>query len=152
MTLTPQRDAATRKRDVLAQLAKQGHYWLATATVGGKSHVIAVSAWWNGDDEFVFATRGPTITAKNLAMNPAATLVAGTPEDAIVIQGQVIESRAAEDARDLCEGFKKACGWDPRAEGSDWIMYRLRPTGIKAFRGYEEVQGRDVMIRSRWVV
>jgi hypothetical protein len=152
MTSTPQRDPATRKKDVLAYLERQGQYWLATASVGGKAHVIAVSAWWNGEDELVFATRGPTITARNLAMNPSATLAGGTPADAIVVSGQVVESRAAEEAPDLAEGFKKALGWDPREEGDDWIMYRFRPTGIKAFRGYEEIGGRDVMIRSRWVV
>ncbi len=97
------------------------------------------------------ATLGTSVTARNMAMNPLVSLSHGSPEDAIVIQAQMIDSTAAEDAHDLAEGFKKAMGWDPR-EMEGWMFFRLRPTGIKAFRGYEEIGGRDVMIRSRWVV
>ncbi len=41
-------------------------------------------------------------------------------------------------------------GWDPR-EMDGWMFYRLRPTRIQAFRGYDEIEGRDVMVRSRWL-
>ncbi|TMF33042.1 MAG: hypothetical protein E6I30_09045 [Chloroflexi bacterium] len=101
------RDTPTRKADVLAALEKQGQVWLATAEVGGRPHVIAVSAWWDGTD-LVVTTSG------------SAT------------------------------GFSNAMGWDPR-EMDGWMFFRLRPTRIQAFRGYEEIEGRDVMIRSRWL-
>ena len=42
-------------------------------------------------------------------------------------------------------------GWDPR-EMDGWMFFRLRPTRIQAFRGYDEIEDRDVMVRSRWVV
>src|SRR5436305_14392267 len=112
MTSTPSRDTATRKRDVLAALAKQGRYWLATAGVGGRPHLIAVSAWWTGD-ELVLATVGTSRTARNMATNPAVSLAAGDPSDAIVIQAEVIDSAAVEDSPDLTEGFEKALGWMP---------------------------------------
>lgn len=151
MTSTPPRDAATRKRDVLAALESQGHYWLATSAINGRPHIIAVSGWWDGQDELVVTTLGTSVTARNMAMNPVVSLAHGDPSDAIVIRAQMIESAAVEDAHDLAEGFKKAMGWDPR-EMEGWMFFRLRPTGIKAFKGYEEIGGRDVMIRSRWVV
>jgi pyridoxamine 5'-phosphate oxidase-like protein len=150
MTSTPPpRDTATRKRDVIAALEKQGQYWLATAEVGGKPHLIGISGWWDGHD-VVFTTLGTSKTARNLAMNPAAKLAGGTPADAVVIEAQVIDSVAVEDAADLAEGFKKAMGWDPR-EMEGWMFFRLRPTRIQAFRGYDEIEGRDVMVRSRWL-
>ena len=144
------RDTATRKADVLAALEKQGHYWLATASVSGKPHVIAVSGWWDGTD-LVVTTLGSSKTARNLAMSQMATLAGGDPSDAIVIQAQMIESTDVEKATALAEGFEKAMGWDPR-EMDGWMFFRLRPIQIQAFRGYDEIGNRDVMLRSRWVV
>src|SRR5438045_9399193 len=63
------RDTATRKADVLAALEKQSQFWLATSDIGGRPHVIAVSAWWDGSD-LVVTTTGGSRTARNMAMNP----------------------------------------------------------------------------------
>ncbi len=143
------RDTPTRKADALAALEKQGQVWLATAEVGGRPHVIAVSAWWDGTD-LVVTTSGSSKTARNIAMNPLVTLAGGDPADAIVIQAQMLDSSPAEDSPELATGFSNAMGWDPR-EMDGWMFFRLRPTRIQAFRGYEEIEGRDVMIRSRWL-
>jgi hypothetical protein len=144
------RDAATRKADVLAALEKQKDVWLATSDVAGRPHLIAVSAWWDGH-ELVIATRGMTKTARNLAMNPAAKVARGAPSDAIVIDAQMIDSSAVEDSAELASGFAAAVGWDPREAGDGWMLFRLRPTRIQAYRGYDEIKGRDVMLRSRWL-
>jgi hypothetical protein len=143
------RDTTARKADVLASLEKQGRYWLVTADVGGRPHVIAVSAWWDGH-ELVVTTNGSSVTARNLAMNPVVKLAGGNPDDAIVIDAQVIDSSGVEDSAELAGGFKAAMGWDPREMGG-WMFYRLRPTRIQAFRGYDEIENRDVMVRSRWL-
>jgi Pyridoxamine 5'-phosphate oxidase len=143
------RDTATRKADVMAVLDKQGHYWLISAGVDGRPHVIAVSGWWDGH-ELVVTTNGASVTARNLAMNPLVKLAGGDPADAIVIDAQVIDSSAVEDSADLAGGFQAAMGWDPREMGG-WMFYRLRPTRIQAFRGYDEIENRDVMVRSRWL-
>jgi len=86
-----------------------------------------------------------------MEMNPRVVLAAGDPSDAIVIQAGVIDSSAVEDSHQLAEEWKAAMGWDPR-EMDGWVFFRLRPTRIQAFRGYDEIKGRDVMIRSRWVI
>lgn len=144
------RDTATRKKDVLAVLEKQGHYWLATAEVGGRPHVIGVSGLWDGT-EMLVTTQGSSKTARNMEMNPQVVLLGGDPSDAIVIQAQVIDHSPVAESRGLTEAWKAAMGWDP-SELGDWTFYRLRPTRIQAFRGYEEIRGRDVMVRSRWLV
>jgi len=145
------RDTATRKADVLAALEKQHDLWLASADVAGRPHLIAVSAWWDGTD-LIIATTGSSKTARNLAMNPAARVARGAPADAIVIDAQMIESRAVEDSAELAGDFAAAVGWDPREVGEGWMFFRLRPNRIQAFRGYDEIEGRDVMLRSRWLV
>ncbi len=146
--MTSTRSPEARKADVIAALEKQGHYWLATAQIGGGPHVIAVSGLWR-DDEMVVTTLGTSKTARNLAMNPLAVLAGGDPSDAVVLQAQVIESRPVDESPRLVEEWKAVMGWEP---AGDWMFYRLRPTRIQAFRGYDEIGGRDVMIRSRWVV
>ncbi len=143
------RDPAARKKDVLAALEKQGHYWLATAQVGGGPHMIAVSGLWDGN-EMVVTTLGSSKTARNMAMNPLVVLAGGDPSDAIVIHAQVVESSPVRDSARLRDEWKAAMGWDP-GELGDWMFYRLRLTRIQAFRGYGEIEGRDVMIRGRWV-
>ena len=144
------RDTETRKADVLARLEKQQDIWLATADAAGRTRLIAASGWWDGAD-LVIATRGASRTARNLSMNPSAEVACGTPADAIVLDVQMIDSSAVEDTPDLCKGFAAAVGWDPREAGEGWMFFRLRPTRIQAFRGYDEVVGRDVMLRSRWL-
>src|SRR3989442_3331041 len=101
------RATATRKADALAALEKQHDVWLATADVAGRPHIIAVSAWWDGTD-LVVATRGASKTARNLAMNPSAKVARGAPSDAVVIDAQMIGSRAVEDAAELARGFASA--------------------------------------------
>ena len=144
------RDTAARKADALAALERQHDVWLASADVTGRPHLIAVSGWWDGTD-LVVATRGHSKTARNLSMNPAAKVARGAPSDAVLLDVQMIESSAVEDAPDLCQGFAAAVGWDPREAGKGWVFFRLRPNRIQAFRGYDEIEDRDVMVRSRWL-
>src|ERR1044071_4772787 len=149
MTSTPSRDVATRKKDVLKVLASQGHYWLCTGDIRGRPHMIGVSAIWS-DDELLVTTLGTSRTARNMEMNHDVVLAHGDPGDAIVVQAGVIESSPVADSPQLLATWKKVMGWDP-SELGDWTFFRLRPTRIQAFRGYEEIEGRDVMVRSRWL-
>ncbi len=134
----------------MATLRKQGHYWLSTAEVGGRPRVIGVAGWWDGD-QIVVTTLGTSRSARNMEMNPQVVLTHGDPSDAVVIEAGVIDSSMADESAELAAGFSKAMGWDPR-EMDGWMFFRLRPTRIQAFRGYDEIEGRDVMIHGRWVV
>jgi hypothetical protein len=144
------RDTATRKKDVLELLAKQGDLWRATADRTGKPHLIAVSAWWDGSD-LVVATLGSSRTAANLASGHEVRLAGGTPADVVMVDAKVVEKVAATDAGIVAEGFARAVGWDPRELGEGWAFFRLTPTRIQAYRGYDELEGRDVMRRSEWL-
>jgi pyridoxamine 5'-phosphate oxidase-like protein len=144
------RDTATRKKHVLDVLEKQGDLWLATADRSGRPHLIAVSAWWDGSD-LVVATLGSSRTAANLTAGREVRLAGGTPADAVMIDAVVVEKVAATDAGMVAEGFARAVGWDPREVGEGWAFFRLTPTRIQAYRGYDELEGRDVMRRSTWL-
>ena len=143
------RSVEERKRDVIALLEAQSHMWLTTAH-DGRPHAIGVSAWWDGAD-LVVTTIGTSRTAVNLREARTATLVAGAPDDAVVIVADLIESMPAAGAEQVARGFSGAMGWDPREVGEGWDFFRLRPSRIQAFRGYEEIEGREVMRRGRWL-
>ena len=142
------RDTATRKKDALAVLESQGQYWLTTA-FDGRPHVIGVSGLWDGS-RLLVTTLGTSRTAKNMALNPRATLAAGDPSDAVVIQTDVVDSAMVEDSLEGAARWKEVMGWDPREMGG-WMFFWLRPTRIQAFRGYDEIEGRDVMVDSSWL-
>lgn len=144
------RTVEARKADVLVALERQGDLWLATADAAGRPHLIAVSAWWDGTD-LVVATTASSRTASNLAASFRVRLAAGAPSDVIMIDARVVEHVAANQAPEVADGFAIAVGWDPRAVGEGWAFFRLRPTRIQAYRGYDELEGRDVMRNSRWL-
>ena len=148
--MSKSRSVAERKVDVLAALEGQGDLWLATAGSAGRPHLIAVSAWWDGTD-LVVATTATSRTASNLPAGSQVRLAAGAPNDVIMIDATVIESVAANQAAEVADGFAIAVGWDPREVGEGWAFYRLRPTRVQAYRGYDELEGRDVMRNSRWL-
>jgi Pyridoxamine 5'-phosphate oxidase len=144
------RTVKARKADVLGVLEAQGDLWLATADTTGRPHLIAVSAWWDGTD-LVVATTAGSRTASNLVAGAEVRLAAGAPNDVVMIDAAVVESLAAKDAGEVADGFAIAVGWDPRQVGEGWAFFRLRPTRIQAYRGYDELEGRNVMTNSRWL-
>jgi hypothetical protein len=144
------RSVQARKADVLGVLEAQSDLWLATADTAGRPHLIAVSAWWDGTD-LVVATTASSRTASNLAAGPEVRLAAGAPNDVVMIDATVVESVPAKDAGETADGFAVAVGWDPREVGEGWAFFRLRPTRIQAYRGYDELEGRNVMTNSRWL-
>ena len=145
------RTLTERKADVLKALGENFDMWVATADPNGRPHLIAASGWWDGT-RVVMATRGASRTARNLAQNPTVQIALGTQADAISITAHLDDSYPAADApREIAEGFKESAGWDPREEGEGWVFYRFTPQRIQAYRGYGELEGRDVMKQSRWL-
>jgi predicted pyridoxine 5'-phosphate oxidase superfamily flavin-nucleotide-binding protein len=145
------RTVEQRIADTLAALNRQRDLWLATADTSGKPHLIAVSAWWDGN-HVVIATTAASRSARNLDANGIARLALGSPEDVIVIDAAVAESVKVHGAEaELAAGFAAAVGWDPRDISGDWVFFRLTPARIQAYRGYDELEGRDVMLLGRWL-
>jgi hypothetical protein len=149
--MTEGRSVEQRTADTRTALEKQGDLWLATADSSGKPHLIAVSAWWDGK-HVITATTAGSRTARNLDNSGIARLALGSPADAIMIDAAVGDRVKANEAdAELAAGFSAAVGWDPRDVGGDWVFFRLRPARIQAYRGYDELEGRDVMLTGRWL-
>jgi hypothetical protein len=145
------RTVEQRKADVLEALGGNFDMWVATADPMGRPHLIAASGWWDGE-RVVMTTIGTSRTARNLSENAEVRLAIGTQADAITIAARLEDSYPASDApKDIAEGFAKSAGWDPREVGEGWVFYRFRPSRIQAYRGYEEMEGREIMRQSRWL-
>lgn len=145
------RTVEQRQADTIAALNRQRDLWLATADPSGRPHLIAVSAWWDGN-HLVIATTAASRSARNLDTNGIARLALGTPDDVIVIDAAVADSVKVREAdAEIASGFKSAVGWDPRDVDGDWVFFRLTPARIQAYRGYDELDGRDVMQLGRWL-
>jgi Pyridoxamine 5'-phosphate oxidase len=145
------RTVEQRKADTIAALNRQRDLWLATADTSGKPHLIAVSAWWDGN-HVIIATAAASRTARNLEANGMSRLALGSTDDVIVIDAAVANSVKVHDAdAKLADGFAAAVGWDPRDTNGDWVFFRLTPARIQAYRGHDELEGRNVMQLGRWL-
>jgi hypothetical protein len=141
-----------RKADVLAAMDDNHDVWLATADASGRPHLIAVSSWWDGS-RLTITTTGGSRSARNLVSTGLARLAIGDPADVIMVDATVDDRVGVGEADPaVAEGFASAVGWDPRQIGEDWAFFRLRPVRVQAYRGYDELQGRDVMRDGEWLV
>jgi Pyridoxamine 5'-phosphate oxidase len=151
MSSTQLRNVDQRRADVIAALEQNRDQWLATSSPSGRPHLIAVSTWWDGT-HVVFATAGTSRTARNLDATAVGRLALGSPDDVVMIDVRAAESvRVAEAPGELRSGFLAAAGWDPAEEAGDWRFFRLLPTRIQAYRGYGELEGREIMRDGRWL-
>jgi Pyridoxamine 5'-phosphate oxidase len=140
-----------RKTDVVAALSAGRDGWMATASRTGRPHLIPVSCWWDGEAIMV-TTVGTSRSAKNLAGNGEARLALGSPDDVVVIDATVVDRVPVLAAPpELAEGFVRGVGWDPREMGGAWEFFKLRPSRVQAYRGYDELDGRDVMGEGLWL-
>jgi hypothetical protein len=145
------RSTPQRKADVVAQLERNGDAWLATSDSSGRPHLIAVSAWWDGE-RMVIATTAASRTARNLGETRIGRFAVGSPDDAIMLDVELGDSIPVADAEaDLSDGFAAAVGWNPADEGTNWRFFRLRPIRIQAYRGYGELECREVMRDGAWL-
>jgi hypothetical protein len=145
------RTVEQRKADTIVELNRQRDLWLATADPSGKPHLIAVSAWWDGS-HLIIATAAASRSARNLDTTGISRLALGSPDDVVVIDAAVADRVKVHDADvQLAAGFTSAVGWDPCEIDGDWVFFRLTPARIQAYRGYDELEGRDVMLVGRWL-
>lgn len=149
--MTTARSTDQRAADARTILSRNGDGWLATAGPSGSAHLIAVSACWDGAS-VVIATRGDSRTARNLDATGSARLAVGAPDDAVLLDLDVVERReSAGSEGEPAATFIASMGWDPADEPGAWAYYRLRPRRIQAYRGYGERPGSDVLRDGTWL-
>jgi hypothetical protein len=70
------------------RLVKARAYWLTTTRPDGRPHAVPVWGLWHGGYLY-FSTGAETVTARNLAANPAALAHLGNGDQVTIIEGAV---------------------------------------------------------------
>lgn len=145
------RDAARRKRDVLARLGRERDVWVATADASGLPCLVALWFVWDGESVWV-STRLTNPTGRNLREGRRARLAFGDTQDVVLIDGEVETHPAAEVPPEAADTFTRHTGWDPRRDSASYAFFRVRPVAIQAWRGQHELPGRHLMRDGVWAV
>ena len=152
MTAAPPRSPEQRKADTITMLTTPGiDVWVATAGDGG-AHLVPLSLAWI-DEQVVVALPADSITARNLSTSRTARLAVGPTRDVVMIDSVLEDLVAVEDApAGLIDGYCAQADWDPRSAGGGYVLARLRPLRLQAWREANEIAGRTLMRDGAWAV
>jgi hypothetical protein len=146
----PARSLAQRLADTHRRLDEDIDAWVATAA-GDTPYLAPLSFLWDGET-FLVATAEAGRTGRNLAATGKVRLGIGLVRDVVLVEGTVESVLAPDDVPgDLGERFAAKTGFDPRAEGTPFRYFRIRPRRIQAWREANELDGRDLMRDGAWL-
>jgi hypothetical protein len=148
MTAAP-RDPARRRADTLARLAGDLDVWVATAR-GDVPHLIPLSFLWDGA-RLLLATPDNSVTARNLRATGRARLSLGTTRDVVVIEGTAESLPVAAVPAATADAFAARTGFDPRTEPVRMAFIWITPRRVQAWRGENELPGRELMRDGEWI-
>lgn len=147
------RSAAQRKRDALELLrAREVDGWFATSSSSGLAHLVPLSIAWDGECVLV-ATEPSAVTTKNLETGRRARIALGSTRDVVMIDADVESTELAirvDPEQVRC--YVAQAGWDPRDAGAEFVLHRLRPSRIQAWRESNEIADRTLMRDGAWLV
>jgi general stress protein 26 len=143
------RGAAERVANAYERLARESDVWLATSS---ESRPWLVPVWFLWHDSKVFlATSSASMTAKNIASQPAVRLAFQSTADVLILDGTAEVHRISEVADDMLASYTaKYAGSDPRT-WDDAIIVAVTPDRVQAWRTEDEIPGRVIMRRGQWV-
>lgn len=119
---------------VQQQLSQARNYWIASTQANGAPHIVPVWGVWL-DDVLYFSTDAQTLTARNLAQNPAVAVHLESGDEVFIVKGTVTTVRG-EPMKAINKAYKvKYEGGDPNAEANnaEGSMYAVRPRTVIAW-------------------
>jgi Pyridoxamine 5'-phosphate oxidase len=147
--LAPARPRSQRKGDALAKLRGEVDLWVASADEAGRVYLVPLSYYWDGST-LTISTPRASRTAVNLLRAGRARVALGPTRDVVIIEGPVEEIPLGADTR-LEDAHAEATGFDPRTLPGEWIYLRITPHSMQAWREANELEGRRLMRRGRWL-
>ena len=144
------RERPKRVADARAALAAASDAWIATASRSGRPHLVPLDVVRHADD-LLAATVADSVTARNIAATRRARVGIGDTRDVVMVDAdaEVTGWEAAEQAARAA--FVHARGWDPADETGEFVLVRLTPVRVQAWRSVEEISGRTVMRDGVWL-
>jgi hypothetical protein len=147
--MQPPRPRSQRKTDVLAKLQTDVDLWVASADETGRAHLVPLSFYWDGST-LTIATPRVSRTGKNLVRAGWARVALGPTRDVVIIEGPVEAIPISTDAR-LEDAHAQATGFDPRTLADEYVYLRITPHKIQAWREANELAGRQLMRKGKWL-
>ena len=108
-----------RWADVTRRVAEAPNYWVATVRPSGRPHSVPVWGVW-AEDAFCFLTDRKSLTAKNLAHNPASEVHLENGEDVVMLFG---DFEPADLNQAVLDAFHRKYDMPPVA--TEFAAYRL---------------------------
>jgi general stress protein 26 len=143
------RSTSERIEGVLALLSTEMDAWLASADPDGTGYLIPLTFYWDGT-ALIFATPGNGRTARNLRRAGRTRIGLGPTRDVVMIDGRVELMPIADDLA-RAEAFARNTDFDPRLETPEYVMVRVIPEKIQAWRTAVELTDREVMKDGVWL-
>jgi hypothetical protein len=112
--------------------------------------LVPLSFLWDGS-EIIISNPARSVTSRNLRSSGRARLGLGLVRDVVIVEGTAMEQRADRIADELGDAFALKTGFDPRVLDVPYVIFRIRPTRIQAWREENELADRDLMRAGAWV-
>lgn len=150
------RSLEQRTADARAALeAVHADVWVATASEGGKAHLVPLSFAWDGA-RVILATGVSAATTRNLLATGRARLGFGTARDVVMMDARLVDhvrvrEQGVDEAGEVAERYVAQADWDPRSSANDLVFLVLEPRRIQAWREANEIAGRTVMRGGAWL-
>ena len=144
------RTTAERVADAQSKLSGDADVWVATGDSRGVAHIVPLSLCWY-EGEIIVATEARSRTARNAVVSAQARLALGSTRDVVSIEAAATVVARADASPALVDAYRARVGWDPGADGGEWVFLRCRPVSVQVWRDVEEMTGRTVMRRGSWI-
>lgn len=145
------RSRQQRIDDTLRRLDDDVDAWIATASSDGTPYMIPLSFLWDGET-LLISTPASSPTSRNLTATGKVRVGIGPTRDLILIAGTAEPLDDSDISAELGDAFAEKTGFDPRELTTPYRSFRIRPIRIQAWREADELDGRDLMRNSDWLV
>lgn len=144
------RSRAERRRDTEHRLTHDVDVWVASASADGAPYLVPLSFDWDGRT-LLLSTPAESPTGRNLARGRTVRLGLGGTRDVSMIDGDVELLEIDELPEQQGDRFAARTGFDPRALATRYLWLRVSPRRIQAWRGENELTGRELMRDGQWL-
>jgi hypothetical protein len=144
------RSTAQRKSDAIEKLNRDEDVWVATADDRGIAHLVPLSLFWH-DGMVIIAVEAASRTARNVSASGQARLALGPTRDVVMIDARASVVARQDAGPAITGGYRERTGWEPGADGGEWVYVLLKPARIQVWRDVEEIAGRTVMADGTWL-
>jgi Pyridoxamine 5'-phosphate oxidase len=145
----PPRSRSRRTADTLERLRRDVDLWVASASADGEAYLVPLSYHWDGR-ALTIATPTASPTARNLLRAGRARVALGQTRDVVIVEGTVEAITIGADPG-LEDAHARSAGFDPRTLRDEYVYLRITPQEIQAWRESNELDGRVLMRRGRWL-